>query len=48
VGTGLLLELANYLFLAKRHTISRLSDEIAEARAESLKLEQKIREASKV
>jgi DNA-directed RNA polymerase subunit RPC12/RpoP len=48
IVTGLLLELANYLFLAKRQKISRLSDEIAEAKKESRLLDQKIREAGKV
>lgn len=48
VATGIALELANYLFLAKRQKMSRLSAEIAEARQESRQLEQKIREASKV
>ncbi len=48
IVTGVILELANYLFLAKRQKIARLSDEIAEARKESRLLEQKIREAGKV
>lgn len=48
VFTGLALELANYLFLAKRQAISRLADEIAETRREGLHLEQMIREAGKV
>ena len=48
VVTGLLLEAANYFFLAKRQRMSRLSAEIEEARAESRSLQQKIREASRV
>jgi hypothetical protein len=48
VGAGVILELANYLFLAKRQKMSRLSAEIADARADGRQLEQKIREASKV
>jgi hypothetical protein len=48
VFTGLLLELANYAFLAKRRAISRVSLEIETAQAESARLKQKIREASRV
>lgn len=48
VATGILLELANYLFLAKRQKMTRLSGEIAEARQDGRQLELKIREASKV
>jgi hypothetical protein len=48
VSTGVLLELANYLFLAKRQKMTRLSAEIAEARLDGRQLEQKIREAAKV
>ena len=48
LATGIGLELANYLFLAKRRAISRLSLEIETARAESARLKQKIREASRV
>jgi hypothetical protein len=47
-ATGVVLELANYLFLAKRQKMTRLSAEIAEARQDGRQLEQKIREASKV
>jgi hypothetical protein len=46
--SGLVLELANYLFLAKRKAMGKLSDEIDEARAEGKRLEQKIREGSRV
>jgi len=48
VLSGLLLELANYFFLAKRKAMSRLSGEIEEVEAERRTLEQKIREASRV
>jgi DNA-directed RNA polymerase subunit RPC12/RpoP len=48
IASGVVLELANYLFLAKRQTLSRLAEEIADARKESRLLEQKIREAGKV
>ena len=48
LATGILLELANYLFLAKRQKMTRLSGEIAEARQDGRQLELKIREASKV
>ena len=48
VVTGVLLELANYFFLAKRKAMSRLADEIEEVRAEGRSIQQKIREASRV
>lgn len=48
VAAGVALELANYLFLAKRQKMTRLSAEIAEARQDGRLLEQKIREASRV
>lgn len=48
VASGLLLELANYLFLAKRGQISRLSGEIEALRGEMRQLEQRIREAGRV
>jgi len=48
VVTGLLLEAANYLFLAKRQAISRFSAELEEARGEGALLRQKIREASRL
>jgi len=48
LGSGVVLELANYLFLAKRQKMSRLSAEIAETRQDGRQLEQKIREAGKV
>ncbi len=48
VASGLLLELANYMFLAKRGQISRLSGEIEALRGEMRQLEQRIREAGRV
>jgi hypothetical protein len=48
VLSGLLLEAANFFFLAKRQRMSRLSADIQEARTEGRNLQQKIREASRV
>jgi hypothetical protein len=48
VGTGVLLELVNYFFLAKRQRVKRLLAEIDEAQAQSEELEQKIRESGRV
>lgn len=45
---GLLLELANWSFLAKRNAIMRLTGELEEARAEGQKLRTQIREANRV
>ena len=45
IGTGLALELANFLFLAKRQQMTRLSEEILAARAEGREIQRKIREA---
>jgi hypothetical protein len=45
---GLLLEAANWSFLAKRHAITRLGGELAEARGEGAKIRQQIREATRV
>jgi hypothetical protein len=47
IGAGALLELANYLFLAKRSALTRLSGEIADARKEARRLKQVIREAQR-
>jgi hypothetical protein len=44
---GVLLELANYLFLAKRSAITRISGEIGQLQEEGRGLEQRIREASR-
>ncbi len=46
--SGLLLELANYLFLAKRSQIRKLSAEVEALRGETRQLEQRIREASRL
>jgi hypothetical protein len=46
--SGLLLEAANWSFLAKRNALMRLGKELDEARADGQKLRQQIREASKV
>ena len=48
LASGVALELGNYLFLAKRQRIRRLSTEIEEARANGRQLEKQIREASRV
>jgi len=48
IVSGVLLELLNYFFLAKRQRVKRLSAELEEARENSEELEQKIRESSRV
>lgn len=48
IVTGILLEVANFLFLAKRSQITRLNAEIEQLREEGRDLQQKIREASRV
>ena len=48
VLSGLALEAANFLFLAKRKRLSQLGNELSEAKAEGRSLQQKIREASRV
>jgi hypothetical protein len=48
IVSGIVLELANLLFLAKRQKISRLSAELEEARANGRAIEQKIREAGRI
>ena len=48
VLTGIALEAANFVFLAKRQRLRRLGAEIQEARSEGRSLQQKIREASRV
>ena len=48
VVSGILLEAANYFFLAKRQVMTRLSAELEEARTEGMHLRQKIREAERV
>ena len=48
VLSGLLLELANWSFLAKRNAMMRIGKELDEANAESQKLRTQIREATRV
>lgn len=48
LGSGIVLELVNYLALAKRKAITRISRDLEDARAEGRALQQKIREASRV
>jgi hypothetical protein len=45
---GILLELANFLFLAKRQHMTRIAAELEEAEEEGARLRQLIREASRV
>lgn len=45
---AVLFEAANYLFLAKRQHLTRLSKEIESARSELFQLRQRLREASRV
>lgn len=46
--SGLLLELVNFLFLAKRQRMARLTEEIGEAQEDGRRLQQRIRDASRV
>jgi hypothetical protein len=48
IVTGLLLEAANWSFLAKRNAITRITNELAEARAEGNRIRQQMREATRV
>jgi hypothetical protein len=48
VISGLLLELANFLFLAKRQRMARLAEELGEAQEDGRRLQQKIREAGRI
>jgi hypothetical protein len=48
VVSGLLLEAANWSFLAKRGAITRLSAELGEARAEGARIRQQMRDATRV
>jgi hypothetical protein len=48
VAAGIALELLNYVALAKRKHITRISHDLDEARADGRALQQKIREASRV
>jgi len=45
---GAVLEIANYLFLAKRHAMTRIGAEIEEARQEGARLRQLLRDSSRV
>jgi hypothetical protein len=46
--SGAALEVANYLFLAKRQTMLRIAAEIEEARSEGARLRQLLRDSSRV
>ena len=46
--SGLLLEAANWSFLGKRSAITRISEELEEARAEGARIRQQLREATRV
>ena len=48
IVSGLLLEAANWAFLAKRSAMTRLSVELDEAQDEAKRLRQKIRDATRV
>ncbi len=48
VVTGLLLEAANWSFLAKRSAITRVSRELGEARTEGNRIRQQLREATRI
>jgi hypothetical protein len=48
LASGVALELLNYVALAKRKAITRISHDLDEVREEGRALEQKIREASRV
>ena len=47
IGSGIFLELLNYLALAKRKQIRRISAELEETREEGRSLQQKLRDASR-
>jgi hypothetical protein len=47
VITGVLLEAANYLFLAKRNALTRLSSQLEDAEAEGRKLQQLVRDGER-
>lgn len=48
VVAGLLLEAANWSFLAKRNAITRITRELGEARSEGNRIRQQMREATRV
>jgi len=47
VVVGVFLELANYLFMAKRQAISGLSDQLKRAEADQKEIQRKIRETTR-
>ena len=47
IGIGVLLELANFLFLAKRSAMTKLSGEIADVKKEVRRVKQLIRQAQR-
>jgi hypothetical protein len=48
IASGLILEAANWSFLAKRRAITRIAGELEEARAEGDEIRQRVREATRV
>ena len=48
IVSGLLLEAANWSFLAKRSAITRISGEIEEARSEGARIRHQLREATRI
>jgi hypothetical protein len=48
IVTGFLLEAANWSFLAKRSAITRLTEELEEARSEGARIRHQLREATRV
>jgi hypothetical protein len=48
IVSGLLLEAANWSFLAKRSAITRVTRELEETRAEGARIRQQIREATRI
>ena len=48
IVSGLLLEAANWSFLAKRNAITRINRELGEARVEGQRIRQQMREATRV
>jgi hypothetical protein len=48
IVSGLLLEAANWSFLAKRSAITRITGELEEARAEGARIRQQMRDATRI
>jgi hypothetical protein len=48
IVSGLLLEAANWSFLAKRSAITRITEELEEARSEGARIRHQLREATRV